>query len=79
MVDLNKKCVGVLQNVNVVDSTKTIPSDDSTNVTKCQIWIKKNNFTKAMITQYIKADLVIKVMLAKHTKDSWDTFLPEFS
>ena len=79
MVDLNEKCVWVLQNVNVVDSTKTIPSDDSTNVTKCQIWIKKNNFTKAMITQYIKADLVIKVTHAKHTKESWDTFLPEFS
>ena len=64
---------------HVVDGTKTIPSDDSTNATKRQIWIKKDNLAKAMIMQCIKADLVIKVAHAKHAKESWDTFLSEFS
>ena len=64
---------------HIVDGTETIPSSDSTNATKCQIWIKKDNLTKAMITQCIKADLVIMVTHAKHTKESWDTFLSEFS
>ena len=64
---------------HVVDGTEMIPSDDSTNATKHQIWIKKDNLAKAMITQCIKADLVIKVAHAKHAKESWDTFLSEFS
>jgi hypothetical protein len=64
---------------HVVDGTETIPSDDSANATKRQIWIKKDNLAKAMITQCIKADLVIKVAHAKHAKELWDTFLSEFS
>ena len=64
---------------HVVNGTETIPSDDSTNATKRQIWIKKDNLAKAMITQFIKADLVIKVAHTKHAKESWDTFLSEFS
>jgi hypothetical protein len=63
----------------VVDSSETIPSDDTTNVTKHRIWIKKDNLVKAMITQCIKADLVIKVAHAKHAKESWDIFLSEYS
>ena len=32
-----------------------------------------------MITQCVKADLVIKVAHAKHAKESWDLFASEFS
>jgi hypothetical protein len=64
---------------HVVDGSEMIPSDATTNATKRQIWIKKDNLAKAMITQCIKADLVIKVAHAKHAKESWDTFLSEFS
>ena len=64
---------------HVVNGTEMIPSDDSTNATKRQIWIMKDNLTKAMIMQCIKADLVIQVAHAKHTKESWDTLLSEFS
>src|ERR1700683_2614754 len=63
----------------VVNSSETIPSDDTANIVKCRIWIKKDNLAKAMITQCIKADLVIKVAHAKHAKESWDIFLSEFS
>src|ERR1700729_751354 len=64
---------------NIVNGSETIPSDDTTNATKRRIWIKKDNLAKAMITQCIKADLVIKVAHAKHAKESWDIFLSEFS
>src|ERR1700728_1356599 len=63
----------------VINSTKTIPSDDSANMTKHRIWIKKHNLAKAMITQCVKADLVIKVAHAKRAKESWDVFATEFS
>src|SRR6202050_5045559 len=63
----------------VVNGFKTIPSDDTAYAAKCQIWIKKDNLAKAMITQCIKADLVIKVAHAKRSKESWDIFLSEFS
>jgi hypothetical protein len=64
---------------NIVNGSETIPSDDTTNATKHRIWIKKDNLAKAMITQCIKADLVIKVAHAKHAKESWDIFLLEYS
>jgi hypothetical protein len=64
---------------NIVNGSETIPSDGTTNATKCQIWIKKDNLAKAMITQCIKADLVIKVTHAKHAKESWHIFLSDFS
>ena len=63
----------------VVNSSETIPSDDTAHAAKRRIWIKKDNLTKAMITQCIKAKLVIKVAHAKHAKESWDIFLSEFS
>src|ERR1700683_951646 len=63
----------------IIDGSETIPSDDTANVAKRQIWIKKDNLAKAMITQCINANLVIKVAHAKHAKESWDTFLSEFS
>ena len=44
---------------HVVNGSEMIPSDYSTNVTKHQIGIKKDNLTKAIITQIIKAGLVI--------------------
>src|ERR1700677_588802 len=63
----------------IVNGSETIPSDDTAHVAKRRIWIKKDNLTKAMITQCIKADLVIKVAHAKRAKESWDIFLSEFS
>src|ERR1700677_4135066 len=63
----------------VVNGSETIPPDNTVNLIKCQIWIKKDNLAKAMITQCVKADLVIKVVYAKCTKESWDIFLSEFS
>src|ERR1700683_5356996 len=63
----------------VVNGSENIPSDDTANTVKHQIWIKKDNLAKAMITQCVKADLVIKVAHAKHAKELWDTFLSEFS
>ena len=54
----------------IINGCKTILSDDTTNATKHQIWIKKDNLMKAMITQCIKADLVIKVVHTKHAKES---------
>src|SRR6202453_5035361 len=63
----------------IINGSETIPSDCHAHATKCQIWIKKDNLAKAMITQCIKADLVIKVAHAKHAKESWDIFLSEFS
>src|SRR6202050_910150 len=63
----------------VVNGSETIPSDDTAHAAKRRIWIKKDNLAKAMITQCIKADLVIKVAHAKCAKESWDIFLSEFS
>jgi hypothetical protein len=52
----------------------------------CEMWrivdhqmTLRDNHAKAMITQCIKADLVIKVAHAKHAKEPWDTFLWESS
>src|ERR1700722_4882615 len=64
---------------NIVNGSETVPLDDTTNATKRRIWIKKDNLAKAMITQCIKADLVIKVAHAKHAKELWDIFLSEYS
>ena len=38
----------------VVDGSETIPSDDTANMAKRRIWIKKDNLAKAMITQCVK-------------------------
>jgi hypothetical protein len=64
---------------HIIDGSETIPSDDTSNAAKHRMWIKKDNLTKAMIMQCIKADLVIEAVHAKHTKELWDTFLSEFS
>src|ERR1700728_1375885 len=74
-----KKAFETCEMWGIVDGTETIPSDDSANMAKRRIWIKKDNLAKAMITQCVKADLVIKVAHAKHAKESWDVFATEFS
>jgi hypothetical protein len=65
--------------MGIVDSSETCPPDDTTNITKHCIWKKKDNLTKAMITQCVKADLVIKVAHAKYAKESWNMFVSEYS
>jgi hypothetical protein len=65
--------------MGVVNGSETCPSDNTANVTKNCTWKKKNNLAKAMITQCVKANLVIKVTHAKHAKESWDLFTSEFS
>jgi hypothetical protein len=65
--------------MGVVDGSETCPPDDTTNIAKHRIWKKKKNLAKAMITQCVKADLVIKVAHTKHAKESWDLFASEFS
>ena len=65
--------------MGVVDGSETIPPDDSTHIARHRIWKKKDNLAKAMITQCVKSDLVIKVAHAKRTKESWDIFASEFS
>jgi len=65
--------------MGVVDGSETIPPDDSANIAKHRIWKKKDNLAKAMITQCVKSDLVIKVAHAKRAKESWDIFASEFS
>ena len=51
----------------------------TTHTIQHQIWKKKDSLVKAMIMQYIKANLIIKVTYTKHTKESWDVFAMEFS
>ena len=63
----------------IINGSETIPSDDTAHAAKRRIWIKKDNLAKAMITQCVKANLVIKVAHAKCAKESWDIFLSEFS
>jgi hypothetical protein len=58
--------------MGVVDGSETIPPDDSANIARHWIWKKKDNLAKAMITQCVKSNLVIKVAHAKHAKESWD-------
>src|SRR5882724_4329012 len=65
--------------MGVVNGSETIPPDDSANIVKHRIWKKKDNLAKAMITQCMKSDLVIKVAHAKGAKESWDVFASEFS
>jgi hypothetical protein len=65
--------------MGVADGSKTCPPDDTAHIVKNHIWKKKNNLAKAMITQCVKADLVIKAAHAKHAKESWDLFTSEFS
>src|SRR5882762_8726277 len=65
--------------MGVVDGSETCPPDDTTNIAKNRIWKKKDSLAKAMITQCVKADLVIKVAHVKHAKESWDVFASEFS
>src|SRR6202453_2207240 len=74
-----KKRIETCSMWGVVNGSETIPSDDTAHAAKRRIWIKKDNLAKAMITQCIKADLVIKVAHAKRAKESWDIFLSEFS
>jgi len=45
---------------------------------KHRIWKKKDNLAKAMITQCVKADLVIKSPMPTR-KESWDMFASEYS
>ena len=63
----------------VVNGSETIPPDDKDHAIQHRIWKKKDSLAKAMITQCIKADLVIKVAHAKRAKESWDIFATEFS
>src|ERR1700683_5387855 len=63
----------------VINGSETIPSDDTAHAAKRRIGIKKDNLEKELITQCIKADLVIKDANAKRAKESWDIFLSEFS
>ena len=63
----------------VVNGSETIPPDDKYHAIQHRIWKKKDSLVKAMIMQFIKADLVIKVAHAKHAKESWDIFTMEFS
>src|SRR5882762_7004511 len=65
--------------MGVVDGSETCPPDDTTHIVKHRIWKKKDNLAKAMITQCVKADLIIKVAHAKHAKESWDMFASEYS
>src|SRR6266436_8526191 len=65
--------------MGVVDGSKTILLDDGAHIAQHQIWKKKDNLAKAMITQCMKSDLVIKVAHAKCAKESWDIFVSEFS
>src|ERR1700729_4396757 len=58
----------------VIDGSKTLPPDNKDHAIQHRIWKKKDSLTKDMITQCIKADLVIKVAHAKHAKKSWDIF-----
>jgi hypothetical protein len=60
--------------MGIVDSSETCPPDDTTHIVKHHIWKKKDNLTKAMITQCIKANLIIKVAHAKYAKESWNMF-----
>ena len=55
--------------MGVVDSSETCPPDDTTHIVKHHIGKKKDNLAKAMITQCVKAELIIKVAHAKHTKE----------
>jgi len=63
----------------MIDSSETCLPDDTTHIAMHHIWKKKDNLTKAMVMQCVKADLVIKVTYAKHTKESWDMFVSEYS
>lgn len=65
--------------MGVVDGQETMPPNETATKAAHNIWKKKDNMAKAMITQCVKSDLVIKVAHAKSAKDSWDTFSSEFS
>jgi len=65
--------------MGIVDGSKTCLPDDTTHIAKHRVWKKKDNLVKAIITQCMKADLVIKVAHAKHAKESWDMFMSEYS
>jgi hypothetical protein len=62
---------------DVVDGAETMPTDTTT--AQYRIWKKKDNLAKAMITQCIKSDLVIKVAHAKTSTESWNMFASEYS
>jgi hypothetical protein len=53
--------------MGVIDGSETILPDDPTHIAKQQIWKKKDNLAKAMITQCVKSDLVIKVARTLHS------------
>jgi len=62
---------------DVVDGAETMPTD--TTIVEYRIWKKKDNLAKAIITQCIKSDLVIKVAHAKTSTESWNMFASEYS
>jgi hypothetical protein len=64
---------------DVVNGSETLPPDNKDHTIQHQIWKKKDSLAKAMITQCIKADLVIKVTHAKCTKELWVIFAMKFS
>jgi hypothetical protein len=65
--------------LQVIDSSETCLPDDTTHIAMHYIWKKKDNLAKAMVIQCVKADVVIKVTHAKHTKESWDMFVSKYS
>ena len=78
VVSLNTEWFLVLQNDGCSWQNQNPPLDNATNIATNHIW-KKDNLVKAMIMQCMKADLVIMVAHVKHTKESWDIFMSEFS
>jgi hypothetical protein len=65
--------------MGVVDGSEKILLGDSAHIVEHWIWKRKDNLAKAMITQCMKSDLVIKFAHAKHTKESWEIFASKFS
>jgi hypothetical protein len=55
---------------DVVNGSETLPPDNKDHTIQHQIWKKKDSLMKAMIMQYIKANLIIKVTHTKRTKES---------
>lgn len=63
----------------VVNGSETTPPEDVFHSDNRRIWKKKDTMAKAMITQCVKADLVIKVAHATTSNESWKIFESEFS
>lgn len=63
----------------VVSGSETIPQKDvftGTNAT--ETWQKKDRLAKALITQCIKSELIIKVAHAETSNEAWDLLAAEF-